>query len=307
MVSKSPEMMDALRELYDELLRYRWEVHSEWISTTTWARTACQLSRVTDDVDWQLNRCVFAALGGQRLFDTDRFASETNALAERFNSRWACPGTAGVDALLQDDGHNCVVVQSAVAAQSGPALYWALLVVARGPARATMQRCAGGGRAAAACASGRRAAPLRAARGPRRVSRPRACAAEGAGAGAKANPFSAAKGAGPFSVDKGKAEGGAKAAPEPKGAEGGAASPFAANANVDAALTVAAATASAAAAAPAAPAASPFAPSSSRPAKAAAKPGAASPFAPQKVRPTNETEATEDFAEESWRRRAAPL
>ena len=33
MVSKSPEMMDALRELYDELLRYRWEVHSEWIST----------------------------------------------------------------------------------------------------------------------------------------------------------------------------------------------------------------------------------------------------------------------------------
>ena len=105
MVSLSPEMMDALPELYDELLRYRWEVHSEWISTTTWARTACQLSRVTDDVDWQLNRyrCVFAALGGQRLFDTDRFASETNALAERFDSRWACPGTAGVDALLQDD------------------------------------------------------------------------------------------------------------------------------------------------------------------------------------------------------------
>ena len=58
-------------------------------------------------MDWQLNRyrCVFAALGGQRLFDTDRFASETNALAERFDSRWACPGTAGVDALLQDDGH----------------------------------------------------------------------------------------------------------------------------------------------------------------------------------------------------------
>ena len=33
MVSKAPEMMDAVRELYDELLRYRWEVHSEWIST----------------------------------------------------------------------------------------------------------------------------------------------------------------------------------------------------------------------------------------------------------------------------------
>ena len=64
-------------------------------------------------MDWQLNRCVFAALGGQRLFDTDRFASETNALAERFNSRWACPGTAGVDALLQTT--TLCLVQSAVA------------------------------------------------------------------------------------------------------------------------------------------------------------------------------------------------
>ena len=102
MVSKSPEMMDALRELYAELLRFRWEVHSEWISTQDNVG-ADGLSRVTDDVDWQLNRCVFAALGGRRRFDTDRFASETNALAERFNSRWACPGTAGVNALLQDD------------------------------------------------------------------------------------------------------------------------------------------------------------------------------------------------------------
>ena len=102
LVSKSPDMMDALRELYAELLKYRWEVHSEWISTHDNVG-ADRLSRVTDDVDWQLNPCVFKALGGQQLFDVDRFASDTNALAPRFNSRWACPGSTGVDALLQND------------------------------------------------------------------------------------------------------------------------------------------------------------------------------------------------------------
>jgi len=102
MTSRSPEMMDALRELYVELIRWRWDVRSEWLSTLANFR-ADGLSREVDSADWQLNPAVFRALGGGHTFSIDRFASDTNALLPRFNSRWRCPGTAGVDALLQTD------------------------------------------------------------------------------------------------------------------------------------------------------------------------------------------------------------
>lgn len=63
------------------------------------------LSRCNDSDDWQVIENVFQSLdviwGPHNI---DRFASHLNKKLENFNSRWWCPGTKGVDALLQEWG-----------------------------------------------------------------------------------------------------------------------------------------------------------------------------------------------------------
>ena len=61
------------------------------------------VSKWTDGDDWMVNPRVFAALDAEWGPHTvDRFASHTNHLTPRFNSRFWCPGTEGVNAFAFD-------------------------------------------------------------------------------------------------------------------------------------------------------------------------------------------------------------
>lgn len=59
-------------------------------------------SKSGDGDDWGIKLSVFKYFDNTwGPFSVDRFASTYNAKCEIFNSRWWCPGTAGIDGLLQ--------------------------------------------------------------------------------------------------------------------------------------------------------------------------------------------------------------
>ncbi|MCG8033308.1 MAG: hypothetical protein JAZ03_14165, partial [Candidatus Thiodiazotropha taylori] len=60
------------------------------------------LSRCTDSDDWGIKPWVFVWLDGLWGPHTyDRFATDYNAKCDKFNSRWWCPGTSGLDAFSE--------------------------------------------------------------------------------------------------------------------------------------------------------------------------------------------------------------
>ena len=65
-------------------------------------KRADDLSRITDSDDWAISYHVFDILDRKWGPHTvDRFASDYNSKCIRFNSRWGCPTSEGVDAFKQ--------------------------------------------------------------------------------------------------------------------------------------------------------------------------------------------------------------
>ena len=79
----------------------------EWIPRSQ-NQGADNLSRGLDSDDWQVQKWVFQALDmawGKHTID--RFASHLNSHCSRFNSRFWCPGTEGVNAFDQSWSGEC--------------------------------------------------------------------------------------------------------------------------------------------------------------------------------------------------------
>lgn len=79
----------------------------EWIPRSQ-NQVADSLSRGLDSDDWQIQTWVFISLDkvwGPHTID--RFASHMNTHCVRFNSRWWCPGTEGVNAFDQNWSGEC--------------------------------------------------------------------------------------------------------------------------------------------------------------------------------------------------------
>ena len=81
------------------------------IGVTIWApeyirsedNLADRASRVVDPSDWKVRRWVFQHCEKRWGPHTvDRFADSDNALLQRFNARWLCPGAEATDAFTQD-------------------------------------------------------------------------------------------------------------------------------------------------------------------------------------------------------------
>ena len=102
--SKSPALMQALRELYRETDQLELDFQVEYIRSEDNVR-ADQLSRVLDHNDWALNQEVFELLDAtsHTVHTVDRFASALNAKTQRFNSWYPCPGAEAVDAFSVGD------------------------------------------------------------------------------------------------------------------------------------------------------------------------------------------------------------
>ena len=63
------------------------------------------ISRIVDHDDWSLDPIMFKAL--DELWGphtVDRFATHYHSQLERFNSRYACPGSEAVDSFTTDWG-----------------------------------------------------------------------------------------------------------------------------------------------------------------------------------------------------------
>ncbi len=99
--TRSPEIMRELRSLWWLLEHHGITLLTEYIPTNDNVR-ADELSR-QELSDWALSSDIFELVGGASRHSIDRFASDTDHLLLRFNSRYACPSTEGVDALSQSD------------------------------------------------------------------------------------------------------------------------------------------------------------------------------------------------------------
>ena len=100
--SPAPELMAMIRQIAAILEKHSISLSSEYIRSAL-NQEADALSRQEDGDDWALNSAVFQRIQAFAHCSIDRFASATNARLPRFNSRWACPGSQGTDALAQPD------------------------------------------------------------------------------------------------------------------------------------------------------------------------------------------------------------
>jgi len=100
--SRSPILMDEMRDLYEFCTDMHVELRMEHVSSALneWAD---RLSREHNTTDWTLRAATFSALDakyGPHSFDL--FASKQSARCSRFYARWMCPGALASDAFQQD-------------------------------------------------------------------------------------------------------------------------------------------------------------------------------------------------------------
>lgn len=103
LTSKSPAMMTELRKLWYLLDTCNISLRPRYIRSTAniWAD---RLSRELDTSDWRFHPQQFQQLDKRwGPHSIDRFASSTNALLPRYNSRWLDPRTEAVDCLRMTD------------------------------------------------------------------------------------------------------------------------------------------------------------------------------------------------------------
>jgi len=103
LTSKSPTMMCELRKLFFLIDTHDIRIRTRYIrsAASVWADN---LSRVTDNSDWQLAPRVFRHLDKQwGSHYVDRFASQSNAHLPRYNSKWRDGTSEAVDSLHLSD------------------------------------------------------------------------------------------------------------------------------------------------------------------------------------------------------------
>ncbi|KAK1865489.1 hypothetical protein I4F81_008020 [Pyropia yezoensis] len=104
MRSRSPALMDVVRDLHAELHRRHLRAEGYWLSTVANAH-ADRLSRDRDSSDWGLRRSVFLVLHSRwGPLTIDRFATVLNTHLPRFNCAVANPDAEAVDAYKQHWG-----------------------------------------------------------------------------------------------------------------------------------------------------------------------------------------------------------
>lgn len=104
MRSRSPALMDVVRDLHAELHRRQLRAEGYWLSTVANAH-ADRLSRDRDSSDWGLRRSFFLVLHSRwGPLTIDRFATVLNTHLPRFNCAVANPDAEAVDAYKQHRG-----------------------------------------------------------------------------------------------------------------------------------------------------------------------------------------------------------
>ena len=99
--SKKPVLNKLSLSINDFCAKNCTSLRTEWIQRNKNSK-ADLLSRTADSDDWQLRPWVYEYLVSKwGPYTIDRFASNLNKHCDRFNSRWWCPGTEGVDAFGQ--------------------------------------------------------------------------------------------------------------------------------------------------------------------------------------------------------------
>ena len=102
-VSKSPAIMAEVRSILNTLDDASSTLEMTWLPSEE-NSTADSLSRMADRGDWRLQRRAFLQLDRDWGPHTvDRFATARNRQLPRYNSAWADPQTAGIDAFAQLD------------------------------------------------------------------------------------------------------------------------------------------------------------------------------------------------------------
>lgn len=100
--SRKPHLQALAIDIFQLCLAKRIVLDAQWIPRSVNER-ADLLSRFVDKDDWSLNPVVFQDIDVKWGPHTvDRFASYYNAQLPRFNSKFASPGSCGVDAFAQD-------------------------------------------------------------------------------------------------------------------------------------------------------------------------------------------------------------
>ena len=103
LVSKSPSIMAEVRSIMNTLDDASCSLELTWLPSEENV-TADSLSRLADRGDWRLRRQTFLQLDRDWGPHTvDRFATALNSQLPRYNSAWADPQTAGIDAFAQLD------------------------------------------------------------------------------------------------------------------------------------------------------------------------------------------------------------
>ncbi|CAL5224726.1 g7458 [Coccomyxa viridis] len=100
--SRKKIIQDIVRRIFEFCHERSIQLWIEWVPREN-NLLADALSKYHDRDDWMLNSKYFRILDklwGPHTFD--RFASATNKQCEQFNSRFWCPGSAGVNALAYD-------------------------------------------------------------------------------------------------------------------------------------------------------------------------------------------------------------
>lgn len=100
--STKPSLQKLAYEIFDLCLKYDITISSKWIPRE-FNPLADQISKSVDSDDWGVDFETFnyiQSIYGN--FTIDRFASFHNKKVERFNSKFFCPGTSGVNAFTQN-------------------------------------------------------------------------------------------------------------------------------------------------------------------------------------------------------------
>lgn len=100
--SKRADLQEKAIEIHEVCNRCHININPVWICRDR-NKKADELSRCSDSDDWYIDYKMFKILDDQWGKHTiDRFSNDYNSHCEKFNSRWWCPGTSGVDAFKQN-------------------------------------------------------------------------------------------------------------------------------------------------------------------------------------------------------------
>ena len=99
--SRNGQLHDIALEIHDTCEQYGLLLDPVWIPREQ-NKKADDLSMIVDSADWAISSHIFDFLDQKWGPHTvDRCACDYNLKCERFNSRWGCPQSEGVDAFKQ--------------------------------------------------------------------------------------------------------------------------------------------------------------------------------------------------------------